>query len=77
MKNENIILVLSFLNHINCGEKTLQLIIAQYAQAYGPVALFKNAYCSYSTPEYHAMNNSVIYATPTVSYTHLTLPTKA
>ena len=26
---ENTILVLSFLIHINCGEKTLQVIIAQ------------------------------------------------
>ena len=29
MKKENMILVLSFLNHMNCGEKTLQVIIAQ------------------------------------------------
>ncbi len=66
MKKENIILVLNLLNHMNCGEKTLQLIIAQYAQAYGPVALLRNAYCSYSTPEYQAINSSVMYATPTI-----------
>src|SRR6201987_5967515 len=52
-------LVRIFLNQNNCGDTTLQVIIAQYAQAYGPVARFKNAYCSNSTPEYHDMNNSV------------------
>ena len=41
------------------GEITLHVIIIQYAHQYGPVALFKKAYCSNSTPEYHAINNSV------------------
>jgi hypothetical protein len=57
---EKIMLVLNFLIHMNCGEKTLQVIIDQYAHQYGPVALFKKAYCSYSTPEYHAINSSVM-----------------
>ena len=59
-------LLLSFLNHINCGEITLHVIIDQYAHQYGPVALLMNAYASYSTPEYYEMNNSVIYAVPTI-----------
>ena len=29
-------------------------------QLVGPVARFKKAYCSYSTPEYQAINSSVI-----------------
>ena len=31
MTKEKVMLVLNFLNHINCGENTLQVIIAQYA----------------------------------------------
>jgi len=31
----------------------------------GTVALLMNAYCSYSTPEYHEMKSSLMYAVPT------------
>src|SRR5206468_1485798 len=48
-----------FLNQNNCGDTTLHPIMIQYDQASGPVARFKNAYCSHSTPEYQATNNSV------------------
>ena len=44
------------------GIMTLQIIIVQYAQAYGPNARFIKTYCSASTPEYQAMKNSIPYA---------------
>ena len=44
-------------NTMNDGE-----IIVQYAHQYGPNARLMNAYCSYSTPLYHAMKNSIEYA---------------
>src|ERR1051326_5209194 len=59
-------LVLILLNQKSCGDKTLQLIISAYAHQYGPVARLRKQYCSYSTPEYHDMDNSVRYATPTI-----------
>ncbi|MNR31304.1 hypothetical protein D3C85_1488080 [compost metagenome] len=66
MMNVNNKLLRNFLNHINCGDTTLQVIIDQYAHQYGPAARLKNAYASYSTPEYQEINNSVIYAVPTM-----------
>jgi glutamine synthetase len=47
-------------NQNTWGVRTLQDIIIQYAQAYGPNALFTNANPSYSFPEYHAMKNSAV-----------------
>jgi hypothetical protein len=44
--NEKAMLVLNFFDQNSCGEITLQVIIVQYAQAYGPVARFRKAYCS-------------------------------
>ncbi len=66
MKNVANKLVRSLCDQNNCGVITLQVIILQYAHQYGPVARLMNAYCSYSTPEYQAMKNSVRYATPTI-----------
>ena len=43
-------------------EITLQLIIVQYAHAYGPNARFMNAKRSYGLPLYQAMKNSIAYA---------------
>jgi hypothetical protein len=51
--NENMILVLSFLNHMNCGENTLQVIIDQYAHQYGPVALLRTYYSTQAMPMVH------------------------
>jgi hypothetical protein len=58
MMNVAMRLVLIFLNQKSCGVITLHVIIPQYAHQYGPVALLRNAYCSYSTPEYHEMKSS-------------------
>src|SRR5690606_11468812 len=58
--------VLIFLIQNTWGEITLQVIMIQYAQAYGPEILLRNAYCSPGTPEYQATNNSVMYAIPTI-----------
>ena len=43
-----------------CGKMRLQLIMVQYAQAYGPNARLANANCSYSTWLYQAIKNSVM-----------------
>jgi hypothetical protein len=62
--NENIILVLNFLNHMNCG-KTLQVIIDQYAHQYGPVALFRT-HIAHTLHHSTKHKSSVIWATPTI-----------
>ena len=52
-----------FFDQYSCGKITLQLIIVQYAHAYGPVArLWKKTQRSYWLPEYQAMKNSIAYA---------------
>ena len=55
-------LVRNFLNQKTCGLRTLQEIIVQYAQAYGPPARFLNTNHSYSFAPYQAMKNSMAYA---------------
>src|SRR5215467_11920579 len=45
------------LDQKNCGLMTLQLIIVQYAQAYGPSARFLKVKNSYGLPLYHDVKN--------------------
>ena len=59
-------LLRAFLNQKICGVITLQLTIIQYAQLYGPNARLMKAKDSYSSPLYHAMKNSIVYAYPTI-----------
>src|SRR4030095_10672290 len=60
------IFLLIFLNQNSWGNITLHDIIIQYAQAYGPKALFINVNCSTGLPLYHAIKNSIAYAYPTM-----------
>ena len=66
MMKEATRLVRIFLNQKSWGVITLHVIMLQYAHQYGPVARLMNAYASYSTQLYHAIKNSVMYATPTI-----------
>src|SRR6185503_20364554 len=52
-------LVRAFLDQKTCGLITLQLIMIQYAHAYGPSARFMNVKNSYGLPLYQDVKNSV------------------
>src|SRR5882672_3680024 len=50
----------------NCGISTLLPTISTYAHQNGPNARDTNANFSNGLPEYHAMKNSIPYASPTI-----------